>query len=660
MSRFIYKRDGSRVPFDQQKIFNAILKAFQAGGSNDRTTVNRVTQEIVDLLNTLFFKHNHTPTVENVQDLVENRLMHHDLHEIARRYIIYRNDHAQMRDARKLLKSAVEMIDSYLDKSDWKINENSNMSFSLQGLNNHISSSISKSYWLQKIYTDEIRTLHNSGDFHIHDLGQISAYCCGWDLRDLIYRGFGGVYGKIESAPPRHLRTALGQIVNFFYTLQGESAGAQAFANFDTYLAPFIRFDNLTYKQVYQSMQEFIFNLNVPTRVGFQTPFTNITMDLVCPPNLADEAVVLGGELTDQRYGDFQPEMNMLNRAFCEVMMDGDAKCRIFTFPIPTYNIHKNFDWENRELDVLWQMTGRYGIPYFANFINSDMNPEDARSMCCRLMLDERELRQRLTKRGGGLFGAHPQTGSIGVVTINLPRIGYETADEKSWFGRIDYLMEKAKESLEMKRKVIEKFTDQGLYPYTRHYLNAVKSSLGSYWHNHFSTIGLLGMNEALMNFMGVGIADPAGKALAVRTLRHMNENLIRFQEETGNLYNLEATPAEGTTYRLAQKDVEKYPDIFHQGGEDPFYTNSTALPVDYTSDLFEALEHQDGLQTLYTGGTVLHGFIGEKLDDIEAVKKLVHSIAKNYHLPYYSITPTFTICPEHGYIPGEHFHCPY
>jgi len=659
MIRSIIKRDGRVVPFDQQKIANAIFKAFEANGSPDRAAAERIAVEVVGLLETLY-KENRLPTVENVQDLVEHRLVHNDLPEVAKRYIIYRNEHAQIRNAHKMIADAVRMIDAYVDKLDWRVNENSNMSFSLQGLNNHISSTISQAYWLQKIYSEEIGDLHNSGDFHIHDLGQISAYCCGWDLKDLLYRGFGGVYGKVESAPPRHLRTAFGQIYNFFYTLQGESAGAQAFANFDTLLAPFIRYDKLDYKQVRQCMQEFIFNLNVPTRVGFQTPFTNITFDLVPPENMRSEAVVHGGTLTDDVYGDFQNEMDMINRAFCEVMMAGDSKGRIFTFPIPTYNIHNNFNWDNRNLDILWRMTGRYGIPYFANFVNSDMKPEDARSMCCRLRLDERALRQRLNKRGGGLFGAHPQTGSIGVVTLNLPRIGYEADSEAAWFGRIDYLMDKARDSLETKRKVLERFTDDGLYPYTRYYLGEVRAHFQAYWHNHFSTIGLIGMNEALVNFLGKDITDPDAKDLAMRTLRHMNENLLRYQAETNNLFNLEATPGEGTTYRLAKLDKERYPDIFHQGQQEPYYTNSTSLPVNFTDDLFVALEHQNDLQTLYTGGTVLHGFLGEKIDDIEAVKKLVRRIAENYQLPYYSITPTFTICPEHGYIPGEHFECPY
>lgn len=657
--RSIQKRDGRVVPFDKTKITEAIFKAVRASGSNDREIAERICGEVVDLLGVLY-KDNRLPTVENVQDLVENRLIHNNLPDVAKRYIIYREEHAKLRDARRILEGAVDMVDSYIQKLDWRINENSNMSFSLQGLNNHISSAVSSAYWLTRIYSDDIQNLHNNGDFHLHDLGQLSVYCCGWDLQDLLARGFGGVFGKVESSPPRHFRTAMGQVVNFFYTLQGESAGAQAFANFDTYLAPFVRYDNLSYEQVKQAMQEFIFNVNIPTRVGFQTPFTNITLDLVCPSNMRDNHVILGGEPRSETYGDFQREMDMINRAFCEVMMEGDSKGRIFTFPIPTYNISKDFDWENQELEILWRMTGRYGIPYFANFINSDMSPEDARSMCCRLRLDYRELREHLNKRGGGLFGANPLTGSIGVVTINLARIGYQSSDEESWFGRIDYLMQQAKDSLEIKRKVLERFTTHGLYPYAKHYLGGVQEQAGAFWSNHFSTIGLIGMNEALVNFMSRDITSFEGKELAIRTLKHMRDNLMRFQHETGNLYNLEATPGEGTSYRLASLDKDLYPDIFTQGRKEPYYTNSTSLPVNYTDDLFAALQHQDDLQTLYTGGTVLHGFVGEKLDDTKAVSKLVRRIAENFRLPYYTITPTFTICPEHGYIPGEHFECPY
>ena len=652
----IRKRDGRVVPFERKKITEAIFKAFRACGNNDRSLAERITEDVFDLLKLLYYKESRLPTVEHIQDLVENRLVHNDLPDIAKRYIIYREKHADMRETRKMMEDAVLMVDEYINKIDWRINENSNMSFSLQGLNNHISSSISAAYWLQRVYSPDVRQLHNDGDFHLHDLGQLSVYCCGWDLKDLLTRGFGGVFGKVESSAPKHFRSALGQIVNFFYTLQGESAGAQAFANFDTLLAPFIRYDKLKYPQVLQCMQEFLFNVNIPTRVGFQTPFTNITMDLNCPKFMAEDHVVMGGEVKDDCYGDFQKEIDLINKAFCEVMMAGDAKGRIFTFPIPTYNISKDFDWANPDLNVLWEMTSRYGIPYFANFVNSDMDPEDARSMCCRLRLDNRELR----KRGGGLFGANPLTGSIGVVTLNLPRVGYEAGDEKNWFGRIDFLMNMAKESLETKRKMLEHFTEGGLYPYCRNYLQAIKEQNGYFWNNHFSTIGLIGMNEALINFIGKDITDPEGKELARLTLMHMNDNLIRYQEETGNLYNLEATPGEGTMYRLAKKDKEKYPDIYTQGDDNPYYTNSTSLPVNFTDDLFKALKHQDDLQTLYTGGTVLHGFIGEKIDNIEATKKLVRRIAENFHLPYYSITPTFTICPEHGYIPGEHFECPY
>ncbi len=481
--------------------------------------------------------------------------------------------------------------------------------------------------------------------------------CTGWDLQDLLIRGFGGVPAKIESRPPRHLRTALGQLVNFFYTLQGEVAGAVAVSNFDTLLAPFIRYDRLDEVGVKQALQEFIFNINVPTRVGFQTPFTNITMDLTPPPTLRDQPVIIGGKPQEATYGEFQREMDLLNRTFAEVMLEGDARSRVFTFPIPTYNITREFPWENPSLETMWSMTVRYGIPYFGNFISSDMRPEDTRSMCCRLRLDNRELRRRL----GGLFAAAPLTGSVGVVTINMPRLAYLAEDEKDFFRRLERLMEIARTSLEIKRKMLEHLTERGLYPYSRHYLEAVRSQTGDYWSNHFSTIGLIGMNEACLNLLGVDIAHPDGKALAVRTLNFMRQALSRFQEETGNLYNLEATPAEGASYRLARADRKRYPNIRTAGTpETPYYTNSTHLPVSYTDDLFEVLEHQDELQTLYTGGTVLHIFLGERLHDGSQVRRLVRLITENYRLPYFTITPTFSICPVHGYIPGEHFFCPY
>jgi len=547
-------------------------------------------------------------------------------------------------------------VDSYLTQEDWRVNENANMGYSLQGLNNHIAANITSNYWLHKIYPTYIAEAHRGGDFHIHDLGMLSVYCCGWDLRDLLLKGFTGAYGKVQSAPAKHFRTALGQVVNFFYTLQGEAAGAQAFASFDTLLAPFIRYDGLGYAEVKQAMQEFVFNMNVPTRVGFQTPFTNITLDLTPPRGLGSEGVIIGGEIREETYSEFQAEMDLFNRAFCEVMMEGDASGRIFSFPIPTYNITRDIDWESERLKPVWEMTAKYGIPYFSNFINSDMDPEDARSMCCRLRLDNRELR----RRGGGLFGSNPLTGSIGVVTINLPRAAYLSASMTDFFERISELMRYAYDSLEIKRKQLERFTREGLYPYSRFYLAGVHERSGRFWDNHFSTIGLIGMNEASLNLLGVGIDSGEGRSLARATLEFMRRQLEGFQEESGHLYNLEATPAEGTSYRLARLDRERFPDIRTSGTEQPYYTNSSQLPVGATDDIFEALRHQDELQTLYTGGTVFHGFLGERLEDWRSARLLVKRISENFHLPYFTISPTFTICPEHGYIAGEHFSCPY
>jgi ribonucleoside-triphosphate reductase len=533
------------------------------------------------------------------------------------------------------------------------------MSFSLQGLNNHIFSAVNSSYWLNRLYPKNVRDAHINGDIHLHDLYILAVYCCGWDLRDLLMRGFGGVPGKIDCSPPKHFRTALGQVVNFFYTIQGEAAGAVAFSNFDTYLAPFIRHDGLGPEGVQQALQEFIFNMNVPTRVGFQTPFTNLTMDLVVPSTLADEHVILGGEPQSETYGEFQDEMDLLNRTFAELMLEGDASGRVFTFPIPTYNITPDFDWDNPTLDPVWRMTAKYGIPYFSNFVNSDMDPEDVRSMCCRLRLSNKELR----KRGGGLFGSNPLTGSIGVVTLNMPRIGYMAKDEDDFFQRVSSLMDVAKESLLIKRRVVEHFTDAGLYPYSCHYLDGIKERTGAYWTNHFNTIGLNGMNEALLNFMGVDLKDQEGREFASRVLDFMRERLWEYQEETDQLFNLEASPAEGTSYRFALLDRDRYPDIItaasHVEGGEPYYTNSTQLPVDATDDLFQALDWQDGLQAKYTGGTVMHVYLGERLPSIEATKELVRRIAHNYELPYFTITPTFSVCPTHGYLSGEHFTCP-
>ena len=555
----------------------------------------------------------------------------------------------------------VKLVDDYLKKLDWQVKENSNMTYSIQGLNNYISSAISKNYWLNKIYTPQIKQAHENGDIHIHDLNIISTYCVGWDLKDLLMEGFTGVDGKVKCAPPKHFRTALGQIVNFLYTMQGEAAGAQAFSNFDTLLAPFVRYDNLDYAQVKQAMQEFVFNLNVPTRTGFQTPFTNITMDMTVPSYYAEAPVIIGGELKEETYKEFQKEMNLINKAYFEVMMQGDYTGKVFTFPIPTYNITKDFDWENPELEGLWEMTAKYGIPYFSNFVNSDMKPEDARSMCCRLRIDNRELEYR----GGGLFGSNPLTGSVGVVTINLPRIGYLANNEAEFFQMLCRNMELARESLEIKREVIEEYTDKNLYPYTKFYLRDIKARFDVYWKNHFSTIGLVGMNEACENLLGKSIGTKEGKEFALKVMDYMRNMISNFQKETGHNYNLEATPAEGTTYRLARLDKQKFDAIKcaneqeYQSGAKPFYTNSTQLPVNYTDDIFELLDNQDDLQTRYTGGTVVHIFAGERVYDTNVVKNLVKKVCENYKLPYFTFSPTFSVCPTHGYVAGEHFTCP-
>ncbi|WP_096232710.1 ribonucleoside triphosphate reductase [Thermoanaerobacterium sp. RBIITD] len=650
----VIKRDGREVEFDKFKIANAIFKAFKATDTGTFDEASSISDEVTKYLERNFI--DRLPSVEDIQDIVEQHLIEHGYAKAAKAYILYRKQHQDIRNFKDMFMDIEKMVDEYIGKLDWRVNENSNMSYSLQGLNNHISSTITAQYWLNKIYPEEVRNAHKNGDLHIHDLGLLSVYCCGWDLRDLLLSGFTGVEGKVASKPPKHFRTALGQIVNFFYTLQGEAAGAQAFSNFDTYLAPFIYYDELTYKEVKQALQEFIFNINVPTRVGFQTPFSNITMDLVVPDMMEDEPVIIGGKMMDKTYKDFQKEMDMLNLAFAEVMMEGDASGRIFTFPIPTYNITKEFDWDNPVIDKIMEMTAKYGLPYFSNFVNSDLNPEDARSMCCRLRLDNRELR----KRGGGLFGANPLTGSIGVVTINMPRIGYLSKTKEEFFEKLGGLMDVARTSLEIKREVLEKMTEVGLYPYAKFYLRDIKKRFGFYWQNHFNTIGLVGMNEALLNFMGKGIASDEGREFALTVLDFMRHKLFKYQIESNILYNLEASPAEGTSYRLAKKDKELYPDIITCGDDVPYYTNSTQLPVDFTDDIFTALDLQEELQCKYTGGTVLHGFIGESISDVNTCKALVRKIAYNYRIPYYTITPTFSICQDHGYISGEYFECPY
>ncbi len=651
----IRKRDGLQVPFEAHKITTAIIKAGKASGELKTTDARRLTMRVLTIAQAMYTDAN--PSVEEIQDLVEEVLLASPHKKTAKAYILYRDQHARNRDM--ATQADLKLIDSYLERLDWKVQENSNMAYSLQGLNNYISSEVSKSYWLNKIYTPEVRHAHQNGDLHIHDLGLLSVYCVGWDLHDLLEIGFSGAPGKAESAPARHFRSALGQIVNFFYTLQGEAAGAQAFSSFDTLLAPFIRYDGLEYNEVKQALQEFVFNLNVATRVGFQTPFTNLTMDLQPPASYRDEPVLIGGERQQELYADFQVEMNILNQAFLEVMSEGDAKGRVFTFPIPTYNITPDFNWQDEGLDPLWEVTAKYGIPYFSNFVNSDLSPDDARSMCCRLRLDTRQLE----KRGGGLFGANPLTGSIGVVTINMAALGFQATDEADFFQRLDQLMEIARTSLETKRKVLESFTDKGLYPYTHHYLRKVKERFKRYWENHFATIGLIGTNEACLNLHQQDIGSTGGCAFAQRVLDYMRDKLITFQEETGNHYNLEATPAEGTGFRLSRLDAKRFPAMQATltCGEDklPIYSNSTQLPVNYSDDIFEILDLQDDLQSSYTGGTVLHTYLGEAASDPQAVKNFVRTVCEQYHLPYFTVTPSFSICPEHGYLRGEQNSCP-
>ena len=647
MFETIIKRNGNVTEFDSSKITHAISTAGKVTGEFNEREAKKLTLRVLTLAREL--RIGPQPEVEEIQDIVERVLLDSPYYKTAKSYILYREQRTQIRNI--TIKANTALMDNYIKKLDWKIKENSNMSYSLQGLNNYISSDITSEYWLNRIYPGEVRDAHNNGDIHIHDLSLLSVYCVGWDLQDLLMVGFKGVSGKVESAPPAHLRSALGQIVNFFYTLQGEAAGAQAISNFDTLLAPFIRFDELTYKQVKQAMQEFVFNINIPTRVGFQTPFTNITMDLDVPSILKDQPVIVGGAYREETYSDFQAEMDVINRAFAEVMMEGDARGRVFTFPIPTYNITRDFNWDNPNLDLVWKMTGKYGIPYFSNFVNSDMSPDDARSMCCRLRLDNRELK----KRGGGLFGANPLTGSIGVVTLNLPRIGYVSVTEDDFFKRLNRMIQIARDSLVIKRKVLEEFTEKNLYPYSKFYLRHIKEKTGIYWKNHFSTIGIIGMHEACQNFLGEGISTEKGHAFAIKVMDHIRGRMEEIQAETGDIFNLEATPAEGTGFRLAMKDKRQFPEasFANDDPDNPFYTNSTHLPVNYSDDVFEVLKLQDELQTKYTGGTVLHLFLGEEVCDVEAVKSFVKKVSGNFRLPYFTLSPTFSVCPTHGYIKG-------
>lgn len=648
--RAVVKRDGRIAAYDRSKILEAIRKAFAAveqPTSLDRLErlTSRVEQRLEDLAGD---RHpNAAPAIEEIQDLVETVLVEAQETAVAKAYILYRARHEAMRDTRKLMLDINTTMDGYLLRSDWRVNENANVNFSLGGLILHNSGTITANYWLKNIYPEEIAEAHRDADLHIHDLSMFSGYCAGWSLRQLINEGLGGVPDKITSTPAKHLNTLVQQIVNFLGIMQNEWAGAQAFSSFDTYLAPFVKADSLSYSEVKQSIQSFIFGVNTPSRWGSQAPFTNITLDWTVPDDLADAAAVVGGATKSFTYGECQGEMDLINRAFIELMLEGDAHGRGFQYPIPTYNITASFDWESPNARLLFEMTGKYGTPYFQNFINSDLDPSDVRSMCCRLQLDKRELRNR----GGGLFGSDEFTGSIGVVTINLPRVGYLASDEEDFYARLDRLMDLAAQSLTIKRKVICRLLESGLFPYTRRYLQHLD--------NHFSTIGLVGMNECLWNFQGTDIVDERGRLFAIEVLDHMRDRLRRYQEDTGDLFNLEATPAESTSYRLAKHDTERFTDIITSGDSEPYYTNSTQLPVDYTADVFDALDLQEELQSKYTGGTVFHGFLGESIEDWNTCGRLVQAIASNYRIPYFTISPVFSVCPVHGYLRGEHTHCP-
>jgi anaerobic ribonucleoside-triphosphate reductase len=649
--RSVVKRSGEIEAYNRKKIEQAINKAITAveGSPNDEKALFLTDKVEEKLKNIMASRYAHSiPAIEEIQDVVELVLIEQQEARLAKAYILYRAKREAVRDAESLMLNINSTMDGYLSQSDWRVKENANVNFSLGGLILHNSGTITANYWLKNIYTPAIAEAHITAAFHIHDLSMFSGYCAGWSLRQLIHEGLGGVPDKITSKPPKHLSTLIQQIVNFLGIMQNEWAGAQAFSSFDTYLAPFVKKDKMSEANVKQCLQSFVYGVNTPSRWGSQAPFTNITLDWVCPPDLANQKAVVGGETQDFTYGDCQKEMDMINKLFIELMLEGDAAGRGFQYPIPTYNITSDFDWSSPNAKLLFEMTARYGTPYFQNFINSDLNPGDVRSMCCRLQLDKRELR----KRGGGLFGSDEFTGSIGVVTINMPQIGYLSKTEKDYFDRLDYLMDIAKQSLEIKRKVIEKLLEGGLFPYTKRYLHHLN--------NHFSTIGICGMNESCLNFLGEDIVSPRGKAFAEKVLTYMRNRLADFQEETGSLFNLEATPAESTSYRLARHDKNQFPDIISSGDAEPYYTNSSQLPVAYTTDVFEALDHQESLQRKYTGGTVFHIFLGESIKDWESCRDLVKAVANNYRIPYFSISPTFSICPVHGYLEGEHFECPY
>ncbi len=646
----VRKRDGEKVPFTGSKIYDAILKAGVATKEFGSVETGFLTSKAIQVIDNRYQKQAFID-IEEIQDIVEQTLIHSNYIKTARSYIVYREQHKKLRKDRKTVVNVATSVNEYLDKIDWRVSANANQGYSLGGMILNISGKVVANYWLSHVYSEEIGQAHRQGDVHIHDLDMLAGYCAGWSLKTLLREGFNGVPGKVEAGAPKHLSSAIGQMVNFLGTLQNEWAGAQAFSSFDTYLAAYIRKDKLSYKEVKQSIQEFIYNLNVPSRWGTQTPFTNVTFDCVCPEDLKAEKPIIGGEEMPFAYGDLKEEMDMINKAYIEIMMKGDHKGRVFTFPIPTYNITHEFDWDHPNTELLFEMTAKYGLPYFQNFLNSDMKPNQIRSMCCRLQLDLREL----LKRGNGLFGSAEQTGSIGVVTVNCARLGYlYKGDEETFYKKLNELLMHAKNSLEIKRKVIQRYIDGGLFPYTKRYLGTLR--------NHFATIGVNGINECIRNFTNdrENVSTPEGHKLAVKMLDYIRERAKNFQEETGHLYNLEATPAEGTTYRFAREDQKRYPGIIQAGTKKkPYYTNSSQLPVSYTDDPFEALKQQDELQAKYTGGTVLHLYMGERISNSTACKNLVKRALGKFRLPYITITPTFSICPQHGYLTGEHEFCP-
>ena len=646
MVKRIRKRNGMVVPFEQDKITNAIWKAAQSVGGSDRGLAKNLSEQVVSILEENYGEK--LPTVENVQDIVEKVLVENGHYKTAKAYILYREEHKRLRDVKGMLLNVGDVIDGYISENEWRIKENANIGFSFSGLMWHGIGTIIAYYALNNVYPKEITTAHTEGDFHLHNLSMsLCGYCAGWSLRQLLMEGFNGVPGKVDAKPARHLRSAVSHMVNFIGVLQNEWAGAQAFSSFDTYLAPYVRADNLSYKDVKQCMQEYIYGMNITSRWGGQTPFSNITLDWTVPEDLKDNPAIIGGKTLDQTYADYQEEMNIINKAFMEVMLEGDMKGNVFTWPIPTYNITRDLDWNNENLDLLFKMTSKYGLPYFQNLIKSDLRPSDVRAMCCRLQLNLKDLKHKT----GGLFGFGESTGSIGVVTINMPRIGFTSKEESQFFEKLDRLMYLAKNSLELKRKLVDRIMNLGMLPFSKRYL-------GNFDH-HFSTIGLIGMNEACMNFLGQGIASKDGREFSLKVLDFMRDRITEYQEETGHIYNLEATPGEGTSYRLAKIDKKAMPKIITYGKGVPYYTNSTQLPVDYTDDVFSALNHQEGLQRKYTGGTVFHTFLGESPNGGDEVRQLVKKIASGFAIPYFTITPTFSICKNHGYIKGEHFNCP-